>query len=294
MANHLKRSTSGHLLRNSRGHLINTCVGFCQPTMYLCTFSGMSACCAVFDADKSLFITAMSQLNQALPVFLNNTVDGIQGTGLFLPANYYDMPPYPNNYPANCSGTVHPDLHLVAVGAGYSGGVFGRTPTTISAGIWSHDILSDGSVFDGSGPYGPSVTLNNINTACDGSEIVHGYGGTCVVKPICTQVTLNGRGIFDGPEDIHHSSAAATGSIALVANGEWHLGKLGQRFDYPYLLGSPHDVEEYDLTWLSVTSATSGTGNATITYSITANTTGYARNSGIICCNFFVRIVQAA
>lgn len=101
------------------------------------------------------------------------------------------------------------------------------------------------------------------------------YGGSVTVTSICTVITITSSTSDTVP------NTAGSGSVVFIAvnpdtgaSGDWYAAKAldSPNPNHYVIVGTGTFLDD-----LTFTSATTGTGGATVTFSWTANTTGFAR-----------------
>lgn len=256
-------------------------IGNCglAPTGFLITFTGVVGCCELDDFAVSHQRVAEAAINDITFFVPAGTPSSGNVSGAITIFGGITRTRYTSS---TCTGspfsTSDADLHISA-GAiktttdydSASGGA-----AWIAASIPSHGLFG----FPSNPAYvSDSATVGNSFFDCTpiGGITHYAYDGSATVVRLFTHVTLSGTSAT-------FSNAAQSGSFdILTATDTWYVSR-----DFDGGFSIPNN------TWLTITSSTSGTGAATVTFSMTANGTGSSRSVTIYVMNKPYLVTQNA
>ena len=251
---------------------MNCCAQNSDPSAYLLTFAGLTACCVgstkIQDLSSVVGPTFFVPLNAAIRYY-----------------SPYQLDTYASAFSCNNGGSPTGSVAASSYVTIQAGGIVGATDRAAPG-------MSGYGVFFNSALYYSTSTVNvdhADNTATNGAVcgVSHGSqadaatGGTVFIHPIYADASLS-------PSSASFTNSGGTGSITITMNGtgEWYAG-IGTSAFVDIGTGRPTD-------WVSITSATSGSGNDTLSYSVAANATGSTRSARIWVNNTTLTINQSA
>lgn len=236
------------------------------------TLSGVSACCHVVTPGtvwESRDYTPTNDVSYFLQPGVNNSAD-IYTAGTISTYAISTCIGSPSN-------TSSSDMSINVIAAGGAGVVDVKTRLSISCNErWFQHSQSIPN---------PSPDLTFSNSAFCGTVIPPscfdtpiGTGGTIDLHFLTESATLSGA-------TTSFTNAGGSGSVTITCAGEWWAARGISGVEYGP--GAPS-------SWLTLTSATTGSGNGSLSYTVAANGTGSSRTAKIFVNDHSVTISQAA
>jgi len=171
-------------------------------------------------------------------------------------------------FTAPCTYSIAPTTQALAAG----GGTGNTTVTTASGCAWTAASnagwisVTSGATGSGNGTVGYAATANTTASSRTGTLTIGGQ--TLTVTQVACSYTVS-----PATQSIASGGGTANATIATTSGCPW--------------------TAVSNAAWLSITSSGSGSGNATVNYSIAANTTTSSRNGTLTIAGRTVTVTQA-
>jgi len=189
------------------------------------------------------------------------TAVGPGGVGRSAPSNTF-------MFTAPCTYSIAPTTQALAAG----GGTGNTTVSTASGCAWTAASnagwisVTSGATGSGNGTVGYAATANTTASSRTGTLTIGGQ--TLTVTQVACSYTVS-----PATQSIASGGGTANATIATTSGCPW--------------------TAVSNAAWLSITSSGSGSGNATVNYSIAANTTTSSRNGTLTIAGRTVTVTQA-